>query len=159
MKIQYVIFYGFILFYSVISSVGCSTLKISSQSPSHECLGVWINVEYNTKYKTAAWIVYYPDMTFAAYEYDFSRQPRWRGTISIVDTWKDEEGCNWYKVTTNQFGLNFIVYELWRISDAGTVLEGMWSIGVMPDYIDQTSDSYSIYYRPDNLARPAKVKK
>ena len=132
-------------------------MQRTSQNPSPECLGVWINEQYNTQEKTAAKIVYYPDMTWEAYEYDFSMQPRWRGTISIVDAWKDEEGCCWYKVTTNQLGLNFVVYELWRIGDAGTVLESMWSIGIMPDDIDRSSDSYSIYYRVDDQIREVKA--
>jgi hypothetical protein len=158
MKKRHIIFYGFILFCLVISSVSCSTLQKTSQNPSPECLGVWINAQYNAEEKTAAKIVYYPDMTWDAYEYDFSMKPRWRGTISIIDTWKDNEGCCWYKVTTNQLGLNFVVYELWRIGEAGKVLEGMWSIGIMPDYIDQSSDSYSIYYRLDDQAREIRPK-
>ena len=125
-------------------------MQKTSQNPSHNCLGVWINTQYNTKEKTAAKIVYYPDMTWEAYEHDCSMKPRWRGTISIIDTWKDNEGCCWYKVTTNQLGMNFVVYELWRIGEAGTVLEGMWSPVIMPDDIDKSSNSYSIYYRLDD---------
>jgi hypothetical protein len=82
-------------------------------------------------------------------------QPKWRGTISIVETWKDSEGCCWYKVTTNQFGFHFAVYELWRINAERTVLEGVWSIGVMPECIDQTSNSYTIYYRQVTMVRTA----
>lgn len=159
MKKQCGIFWGVLFLCLVLSSAGCSTLQTGSQSPSNECLGIWINAQYNTKDKTAAKIVYYPDMTWEAYEYDFSMKPRWRGTISIVDSWKDDEGCCWYKVTTNQLGLNFVVYELWRIGEAGTVLEGVWSTGVMPDYINQTSDSYSVYYRQDNLVRTVSARK
>ena len=136
---------------------GCASTQKKSKSPSPECLGVWINTQYNTINNTAAKIVYYPDLTWDAFEYDFSRKPSWRGTISIVESWKDEEGCCWYKVTTNQLGLHFVAYELWRIGEQGKVLEGVWSTGIMPDYLDQTSNSYTVYYRQGNLARVVKA--
>ena len=129
----------------------------SYTEPSPDCLGVWINIQYNTLNKTAAKIVYYPDMTWEAYEYDFSREPTWRGTTSIVESWKDDEGCCWYKVTTNQLGLSFVAYELWRIGEGGTVLEGVWSTGIMPDYLDQTSNAYTVYYRKGNLTKVVKA--
>jgi len=136
---------------------GCASTQNKSESPSLECLGVWINTQYNAMNNTAAKIVYYPDMTWEAFEYDFSRKPSWRGTISIVESWKDEEGCCWYKVTTNQLGLHFVAYELWRIGEQGKVLEGVWSTGIMPDYLDQTSNSYTVYYRQGSLTRVVKA--
>ena len=157
MKKEFCLCWGFLLLGILLLSAGCAATQEVSRSPSPECLGVWINAQYNAKNKTAAKIVYYPDMTWEAYEYDFSKKPTWRGTISIVDYWKDDEGCCWYKVTTNQLGLNFVAYELWRIGEEGTVLEGVWSTGIMPDYLDQTSNAYTVYYRQGNLARIVKV--
>jgi hypothetical protein len=151
------VYYVILLLIMFLLYAGCATTQDISESPSPECLGVWINTQYNTMNNTAAKIVYYPDMTWEAFEYDFSRKPSWRGTISIVESWKDEEGCCWYKVTTNQLGLNFIAYELWRIGEQGKVLEGVWSTGLMPDYIDQTNNAYTVYYRQGSLARVAKA--
>jgi hypothetical protein len=50
-----------------------------------ECLGIWINERYNLEPNRAAKIIYFPDMTYAAYDYDFTSKPQWRGTISIID--------------------------------------------------------------------------
>jgi hypothetical protein len=136
---------------------GCASSQKNTKSSPPDCLGVWINTQYNTQANTAAKIVYYPDMTWEAYEYDFSRKPRWRGTISIIDSWQDQQGCCWYTVTTNQLGLHFVAYELWKIGEQGTVLEGVWSTGIMPDYLDTTSTAYTVYYRQESLARVAKA--
>ena len=145
-------------FFYIFLFVGCATTRESEQNHPSECLGVWLNTQYNTIHKKAAKIVYYPDMTWEAFEYDFSKTPSWRGTISIVDSWKDKDGCCWYKVTTNQLGLNFVAYELWRIGEGGTMLEGVWSTGIMPDYLDQTSNAYTVYYRQKTLVRVAGAK-
>ena len=141
----------------VLLSLGCTTTRTPVDSSTPACIGVWINTQYNTQNRKAAKIVYYPDMTWEAFEYDYSREPAWRGTISIVDSWNDEEGCCWYKITTNQLGLSFVAYELWRIGEEGTVLEGIWSTGIMPEYLDQENNTYTVYYRQNNLARIVKA--
>jgi hypothetical protein len=112
-----------------------------------ECWGIWTNEQYNLKPNKAAKIIYFPDMTYAAYDCDFTNKPRWRGTISVIDKWKDEQGNCWYKITTNQLKLDVIVYELWKISEAGTVFEGVWNIGIIPNHIDPSFESYTVYYR------------
>jgi hypothetical protein len=129
------------------SVFGCASIAERDESSAEECWGVWTNEQYNTDPDRAAKIVYFPDMTWAAYVSDFSVNPRWRGTISIIDSWKDEEGSFWYTVTTHQVGMGLVVYELWKISDAGLLLEGVWDIGYIPERIDPASRTYPTYRR------------
>ena len=150
-----------IMFFCLLigGSVGCSTLAKSEQHIKHEYWGVWTNERYNLKPNRAAKIIYFPDMTFAAYDCDFANMPRWRGTISIIDKWKDEEGNSWYKITTNQLKIDVIVYELWRISESGTVLEGVWNVGAIPTNINSSFETYTVYYRNTNTASTVTEKK
>jgi hypothetical protein len=129
------------------SVFGCASMETREEESAEGCCGVWTNEGYNTDPDRAAKIIYFPDMTWAAYVSDFSVKPRWRVTISIIDSWKDEEGSCWYTVTTNQVGMGLIIYELWRISDAGMLLEGVWDIGYVPERIDPASRSYTTYRR------------
>jgi hypothetical protein len=138
-------------------SSGCSTLAKSDEKALQECWGVWTNEIYNEIQNKAAKIVYLPDMTWFAYDYDFAIQPRWRGTISIIDKWKDTEGNCWYQITTNQLKMDTIVYELWKISESGMVLESVWNTGFIPKHIDPTFESYTIYYRDTYSARTIAV--
>jgi len=128
----------------------CATGKQFTVVPVEECMGVWVNGSYNMLEKKAAKIIYYPDMTWEAFCAESSIRPRWKGTISIMEKWVDRDSCCWYKVTTNQLGFDVIVYELWRLSERGTVLEGVWQVGFIPRQIDPKDDSYSIYYRFDS---------
>jgi hypothetical protein len=141
-----------VLLVGVISFVllSCATGKQYTVVPAEGCMGVWVNGSYNMLEKKAAKIIYYPDMTWEAFITDSSIRPRWRGTISIMERWVDRENCCWYKITTNQLGFDIIVYELWKLSEGGTVLEGVWQVGFIPIKIDPDDDSYSIYYRFDS---------
>jgi hypothetical protein len=132
------------------TTLGCTTGKQTLNILPEDCCGVWVNMSYNTLEKKAAKIIYYPDMTWDAFQADSSIRPMWRGTISIMEKWRDHDGCCWYKITTNQLGFDIIVYELWRLSEKGTVLEGVWSVGYIPREIDPDDESYSIYYKFDS---------
>jgi len=131
-------------------AVGCATGKPSYNFLFDECCGVWVNGSYNALEKKAAIIIYYPDMTWEAFQTDSSIQPMWRGTISIMEKWRDREGNCWYKITTNQLGFNIIAYELWKLNKEGTILEGVWNFRYIPREIDQEDASYSVYYRFDS---------
>ena len=78
MKNKYRIYCISLLLLMFLLYAGCTSTQKKSESPSPECLGIWINTQYNTMNNTAAKIVYYPDMTWEAFEYDFSRKPSWR---------------------------------------------------------------------------------
>jgi hypothetical protein len=128
-------------------AANCTTFDNKRRNCPEPCYGVWINSIYNSQQKRAAKIIYYPDMTWAAYTLDSSTRPMWRGTISIIDKRTDQEGNTWYKVTTSQLGYNIIVYELWRMNPTGEILEGVWGIGSIPRELDPDDQSYTIYYK------------
>ncbi len=126
---------------------GCAVWKNNHKIYSEECFGVWVNSSYNNNEKRAAKIIYNPDMTWTAYKTDSSFYPGWRGTISVIKKWRDRQGNVWYKITTNQIGLDIIVYELWKINKSATIIEGAWGIEYVPQEINPASGSYTIYYR------------
>jgi hypothetical protein len=70
-----------------------------------------------------------------------------------MERWVDGDDCCWYKVNTNQLGFDIITYELWRLSEGGTVLEGVWQVGFIPRKIEPTDDSYSIYLGVSTLTK------
>jgi len=131
----------------VLALSGCATWQDTHKLYAEECFGIWVNGSYNSEEKRAAKIIYHPDMTWAAYKTDSSSQPRWRGTISIVEKWRDKHGNLWYKITTNQIGIDIIVYELWKINKSATIIEGTWGAEYIPREIDPASESYTKYYR------------
>ncbi len=126
---------------------GCAVRQSTHRLRTEECFGIWVNCTYNSEDKRAAKIIYNPDMTWTAYKTDSSFQPRWRGTISIIEKWHDKQGNVWYKITTNQLGIDIIVYELWKINKSATIIEGTWGAACIPKEIDPSSESYTIYYR------------
>jgi hypothetical protein len=97
--------------------------------------------------KRAAKIIYHPDMTWSAYDRSSSTHPTWRGTISIVEKWTDDQGDIWYKVTTNQLGYDIIAHELWRMNSSATILEGVWGLSSIPRELSPDAESYTVYYR------------
>ena len=150
MKYQATVPFLFLMAALMFVTLGCATLHQTDSMISEDCFGVWVNGDYNALEKKAAKIIYYPDMTWEAFQADFSTKAMWRGTISIFAKWRDRDGNCWYKITTNQLGFDIIVYELWRVTGKGTVLEGVWSVGFIPREIDPADASYSIYYKFDS---------
>ena len=155
MKYRNLLLWFVLLSACILLLENCATDGEVARVHTEECCGLWINQEYNTVRNKAAKIIYYPDGTWMAFESENTAVPSWKGTISITESWKDRSGNYWYRVTTNQMGYNSIVYELWRLDESCTTLEGVWSFRSSPVEFDRECKSYTIYFRPESLKQAA----
>jgi hypothetical protein len=138
-------------------------VKLQSRN---EPFGIWVNPSYERVTTISCKIVYNPDGTWVSDDCLRSPLPCHRGTVSIWDHWRDNNGSHWYKVTTNQAGVFMLAYELWRIDRKGFVLEGVWNCGSIPANIDPGDPTYTIYYRhavaakyPPSVSEPPSLKR
>jgi hypothetical protein len=126
--------------------VSCATKKMTYTTLFKECIGVWINQDYNAVENKATKIIYKQDGTWIAFDTELPSKTKWSGTFTVTKKWIDKEKNCWYEVTTNQIGYKIIVYELWKISNGGTILEGVWCTGKEPHELILNDPTYTVYY-------------
>ncbi len=70
--------------------------------------------------------------------------PAFRCKFTIDEAWIDREGNIWFKATVKR--MDGTTHSLNRISKSGSVLEGVWSYGELPDDINPDYPQYLVYY-------------
>ena len=121
----------------------CATTKTPLPADNiDELVGTWINPDYSTRTQK---IVVEPDGIYVSYytiegtvQYD-------SGTLKLIEKWADSKGNIYCKIRSDQ--PDYPVYELDRISNAGTVLEYIRDTRDYPTEIDPNDLNYRIYHR------------
>jgi hypothetical protein len=114
---------------------------------NEELYGTWVNTTY-TGMSYAQKLVMYD---FGAYEWYSKETDEFftTGTYIIVDRWTDPEGNIWYKEYIRGKNELYAIFELDRISKAGTVWEYVIAYDDFPkpDNMNSKNPYYRIYYR------------
>jgi hypothetical protein len=85
---------------------GCATANRRSDSQVNaEPYGIWVNSEYDSIKNKASRIIYHKNGIWTAFESKISQKQVWCGTISISDSWFDDDGNSWYEVTYQPAGV------------------------------------------------------
>ena len=145
----------FILVLAVLIIAGsCATGKktyVSSDYVLKELTGTWYNEEYENP--SAAFfpkLIVHSDGSFEFFkEYaETTESSHYNGEyISINEAWTDSKGNIWYQSKVKISWSSQSVYQIDKISNAGEVLELVWSTIEFPAEIDSENPNYSIYYR------------
>lgn len=107
-----------------------------------ELVGTWVNTDYTIR---AQKIVVEPDGVYTAYKKIEDTTYSGSGTLELVEKWTDSKGNLFCKICFDRAG--DLVYELDKISNAGTVLEYVQSYKDYPTEINPNDLEYNVYYR------------
>ncbi len=121
----------------------CATTKTPLPTDNiGELVGTWINPDYSIRPQK---IVVQPDgiyLTYKKIEYTIHSGT---DTLIVIEKWLDSKGNIYYKIRSDK--PDYPVYELNKISNAGTVLEYIVDYKNFPTEIDPNDLDYRIYYR------------
>ena len=121
----FVIILGVLLFFT-----NCASTKTPLPIDNiDELVGAWIN----------------PDYSFRAQKIEDTTHTYGTGTLKLIEKWVDSKGNIYYKTRSDQPA--HPVYELNKISNAGTVLEYIQNYKDYPTEIDPNDLEYRIYFR------------
>jgi len=108
-----------------------------------ELAGTWINPDYSFRPQK---VVVEPDGIYSTYrKIEDTIHYYATGTLKLIEKWVDSKGNIWCKTRADR--PDFAVYELNKISNAGTVLEWIVDYKDYPTEIDPNDLDYRIYYR------------
>ena len=119
-------------------------------SDDDEIFGTWVNTEYSGDQGWPQKIVYRPWGYVEYFMLVKNKNPVWPGTSTLVEKWTDEEGNIWYKdYYREQYGGASALYQLYKISNNGTVFEMIWRKREFPTEaeMDPNGATYRIFYR------------
>ena len=121
----------------------CATTKTPLPTDNiDELVGTWINPDYSARPQK---IVMDPDGVYASYYAIEGTVQYSSGTLKLIEKWADSKGNIYCKIRSDQ--PDYPVYELDRISNAGTVLEYIRDTRDYPTEIDPNDLNYRIYHR------------
>ena len=111
-----------------------------------ELTGTWVNHEYNgLGHYHPAKLMINSDSTMDEYNKETSPEPHMTLFI-ITERWSDPDGSIFYKVE-HIFPAFKTFFDLWKLSEAGTVLEAVWINLEYPDEVNTGDKNYRIWYR------------
>jgi hypothetical protein len=119
-------------------------------SNDDEIFGTWVNTGYSGEQTWHQKIVYYPWGHVELYMRIENKNPVWPGTSNLVDKWTDAEGNIWYRdFFRDQYGGGLALYQLYKISDNGKILEMIWRQREFPAEaeMDSSGATYRVFYR------------
>ncbi len=136
---RYAIFSLFLL----VLLISCATTKTPLPTDNiDEIVGTWINPDYSERTQK---IVVDPDGVYASY-YTIEGTVQYDSiTLKLIEKWADSKGNVYCKIRADQ--PDYPVYELNRISNAGTVMEYIRNTRDFPTQIDPDDLNYRIYFR------------
>ncbi|HDY89020.1 MAG TPA: hypothetical protein ENH82_13015 [bacterium] len=135
----FVIILGVLLFFT-----NCASTKTPLPTDNiDELVGTWINSDYSFR---AQKVVVEPDGIYLMYKkIEDTTYTLGTGTLKLIEKWADSKGNIYCKIRSDQ--PSHPVYELDKISNAGTVLEYIQDYKEYPTEIDPNNLRYRIYYR------------
>ncbi len=135
----FVIILGVLLFFT-----NCASTKTPLPTDNiDELVGTWINPDYSFR---AQKVVVEPDGIYLMYKkIEDTTHTYGTGTLKLIEKWADSKGNIYCKIRSDR--PDYEVYELNKISNAGTVLEYIQDYYDYPTEIDPNHLEYRIYYR------------
>jgi hypothetical protein len=130
----------------IVVLAGCATSnKAYKKAFKEEMVGTWVNTDYDNMNSKWAKVVIKQYGMFEGYN-EAQATEFWKANISITDRWTDSEGNIFYK-TIHAPIAGEKWYELWKLSNSGTVWELVWDVFEYPTDINPNNSGYLIYYQ------------
>jgi hypothetical protein len=146
MRIKILILSTTLVLVFIFVLAGCVTgNKTYNRAYKEEMVGTWINTDYENRIGKWAKVVIKPDGMFEGYN-NAQGTEFWKAKITITDRWTDSEGNIFYKLIHDPV-VDEKLYELWKLSNSGTVCELVWDSIEYPTDINPDDSGYQIYYR------------
>ena len=133
----------------LIGTLATAENPISAEVFYEAFSGTWINEEYSGGEGLEQKIINYPDGTWDAYSYVFSKGSYHTGKETVTDKWTDSKGNIWYKARGEMIKGGWQYYRYGKISYSGDTWEYIISMGDNPieKWEPDFQHSYHIYYR------------
>ena len=121
----------------------CASTKLQLPTDNFdELVGTWVNTEYTHGGQR---IVVDPDGVYVSYRYIDDTTYSGTGRLELIEKWTDSKGNIFCKIRFDRAG--YLVYELDKISNSGSVLEYVQSYQDYPAEINPNELEYRVYYR------------
>jgi hypothetical protein len=119
-------------------------------SDDEEIFGTWVNTGYSGEQSWPQKVVYYPWGYVVLFMKMEHKNPVSPGTSTLVDKRTDAEGNIWYSdFYRDRYGRGVALYQLYKISDNGKILEMIYRQREFPAEaeMDSSGTTYRVFYR------------